>query len=86
MDGNVLNCCKTPGLSRSTMDLGHASGFEFSHATCTGCGAHWLSVFCVASSVSGMERVSDEDAGAMLAPQSPEALKKVMKAWADRHL
>ena len=86
MDSKALNCCRKPTPGGSTVDLGHASGFEFLHMTCANCGAHWLSVLCTASSVPGMERLSDGDARAMLAPQSPEALKSVMKAWADRHL
>jgi hypothetical protein len=43
-------------------------------------------VYCVATSIPGFERISDQEASAMLAEQSVEAHKEVMKAWADRHL
>jgi hypothetical protein len=82
----VLNCCRTPRLSASKDGLGQARGFEFTHATCTSCGAHWLEVYCVATSVPGFERISDQEASAMLAEQSVEAHKALMKGWADRHL
>jgi hypothetical protein len=82
----ALNCCSKPQLSASKEELGSARGFEFTHATCTSCGAHWLQVYCVATSIPGFERVSDQDAKAMLAEHSVEEHKKIMQAWADQHL
>jgi hypothetical protein len=80
-----LDCCSAPALSAAEEDLGSARGFEFMHATCAGCGAHWLKVFCVTTEMSGMERISGQEAGGMLAAHGAH-LKTVMQAWADQHL
>jgi hypothetical protein len=80
-----LDCCRAPALSAAEEDLGSARGFEFMHATCAHCGAHWLKVFCVTTELSGMERIYDHEASEMLAAHGAR-LKTVMQAWADQHL
>ena len=82
----MLSCCSKPRLGEAKDDLGHARGFEFMHCTCVTCSAHWLEVFCVASGISGTERISDQEATIMLAAEPRSARKQVMEAWADEHL
>ena len=81
-----LTCCSSPNWGPDTNDLGEAGGFDFLLGRCSSCSAHWLNVFCEASSITGYERVSDDDARAMLAAAPGPELKKCMKAWARENL
>ena len=80
-----MYCCRAAALNEAEDDLGSARGFEFMHATCANCGAHWLRVFCVTTEMSGLERISDGEASEMLHAHGAH-LKTVMQAWADQHL
>jgi hypothetical protein len=82
----LLNCCGRPRLGSAKEDLDHARGFEFMHATCMTCGAHWLEVFCTATGISDTERISDQQASMMLAAEPGPERKQIMAAWADEHL
>jgi hypothetical protein len=79
------SCCWWPWLG-SPEDFGHAHSFEFMHATCRNCGAHWFDVFCVSTGVTGRERVSDKEARLMLETEAGPKRKEFLKAWIDEHL
>lgn len=82
---NELNCCKEPKLS-TLEDFGHARSFDFMHATCKKCGAHWMNVFCTANGISGYERVSKEDARRLLRSNPGPERKAILTNWADENL
>ena len=67
-------------------DLDSASGFDFTLVKCSRCGKPWLSVFCTASSMSGYEPVTPEDAGSIRAIADPYELKAFMKRWAEKNI
>jgi hypothetical protein len=79
-------CCKYFHLGTQKEDLGHANSFEFMHAQCQSCGAHWIEVFSVSNGVSGRERITDEKAKLMLATRSGAERKAFMKSWSDESL
>ena len=64
-------------------DLPSAGGFEFDLYGCQRCDYREMRCFCVASSVSGTEAVTPEDAAIMLNSE-PGQLKQFMKAWQAR--
>jgi hypothetical protein len=82
----VYACCSSPKLNPKSTDLGHANSFEFMLTSCTQCGAYWMSVFCVASGVSGFEPVTAEDAAVMLAMEVGRERKELLRNWRDIHL
>ena len=80
-----MNCCeRAEWIGRR--DLAHARGFEFDLGECAGCGAMWLSVFCVATSGSGYERLSAVEVESIEAAIARGELKAFMKRWADERL
>ena len=80
-----LTCCKNSSWV-SELDLGHAAGFKYMLGKCERCGACWMNVFCVASSITGFEPVSVADAERMKAiPAGPE-LKTFMRSWGEENL
>ena len=79
-------CCKKFQLGAQKEDLGHANSFEFMHARCQSCGAHWIEVFSVSNGVSGRELITDEKAKLMLATKPGAERKEFMKAWSDETL
>jgi hypothetical protein len=80
-----LNCCKKPAW-REERDLGSAAGFEYILGKCARCGAYRMSVFCVASSISGYEPVSEDDIGRMKSIESAPELKAFMRQWGDKNI
>jgi hypothetical protein len=80
-----LTCCKNSSwvLER---DLGHAEGFEYLLGKFSRCGAPWMNVFCVASGITGYERVTLSDVEAIQSiPESPE-LKEFVRRWGNENL
>lgn len=81
-----MNCCEHPRANTPFTDLGHAESFEYCHFFCKECGVHWLDVFCVATGVSDIERISPEQANIMLNSHRGAERKGIMKAWGREHL
>lgn len=79
------NCCQNPSW-RTELDLGSAGGFEFILGQCAACGADWMNVFCVATSITGYEMVSASDVERLKAIQDWRELKAFMRQWGDAHL
>ena len=80
-----LACCSSPTWGSETTDLGHADSCDFLLGRCGNCGAYWLNVFSEATKITGYERVSDDDARAMLTTPWGPALKAFMRAWFREH-
>ena len=79
-----LTCCEKSSWI-SERDLDHAGGFEYVLGKCDRCGAYWMSVFCVASGISGFEPVSSSDVERMKRiPAGPE-LKAFMRSWGEKN-
>ncbi len=79
-----LNCCASPSWI-AARDLGAASGFDYLQGICATCGAAWMDVFCVATGISGYERISPADAAALAAIDDQD-LKSFMRDWGERNL
>ena len=80
-----LPCCKEFSWI-SELDLDHAGGFEYTLGKCDRCGAYWMSVFCVASGISGYEPVNLSDVERMRSlPAGPER-KAFMRNWGDKNI
>src|SRR5919201_6943338 len=78
-----LTCCKNSSWVPER-DLEHAAGFEYMLGKCGNGGTHWINVFCVASGVTGYERVMPSDVEAIRAiPDGPE-LRGFMRRWETR--
>ena len=73
--------CKVPLTLLA--DPPSAQGFEFSLYGCPRCQYRIMKCFCVASSTSGTEAVTPEDA-AFIMNTDPLELKPFMKAWQER--
>jgi hypothetical protein len=93
---NALNTALTQAMGEPTCckgsswvlerDLGHAKGFEYLLGRCSRCGAPSMSVFCVASGISGYERVTPDDVEAIRSiPDGPE-LKEFVRRWGNENL
>ncbi len=80
-----LTCCKDSSwvLER---DLGHAEGFEYLMGKCSRCGAPWMNVFCVASGITGYERMTPGDVEAIQSIQDGPDLKGFMRRWGNKNL
>jgi len=80
-----LTCCKGPSWAPER-DLGHAESFDYLLGKCTRCGSPWMNVFCVASGITGYERVKPDDLARIRAtPDGPE-LKELMRQWGRENL
>jgi hypothetical protein len=81
-----LTCCNDSSWVPER-DLASAGGFEFVLGRCGHCGTSWMNVFCVATGVTGRERVKPGDVEAIraIADSSPE-LKRYMRNWGDANL
>jgi hypothetical protein len=73
--------CKVPLTLLA--DPPSAHGFEFTLDGCPRCQYRIMKCFCVASSTSGTETVTPEDA-AFIIKTDPRDLKPFMKAWQER--
>jgi hypothetical protein len=82
---NPLTCCSTPSWVPDR-DLGQAAGFDYLLGKCGSCGADWMNVFCVATSITGWEPVTLADVERMKAVQTGAELKALMRAWGNDHL
>ncbi len=80
-----LTCCKDSAWV-ADRDLASAGGFEFVLGRCGRCAAPWMNVFCVATGVTGYERVKPSDVEAIGAIGDPSELKKYMRRWGDANL
>jgi len=78
-----MSCCAKPAWVPER-DLGSARGFDMSLGKCGACGAAWINAWCTASSMGGYEPVKAADAEAMRSTGDPEALKQLMRRWAER--
>jgi hypothetical protein len=80
-----LTCCKdsswVPGR-----DLASADGFEFVLGQCGHCRTPWMNVFCVATGITGYERVKPVDVEAIRAIVDGAELKQYMRRWGDANL
>jgi hypothetical protein len=81
----LMTCCEKPTWVPKR-DLAHASGFEYLLGECGRCGAAWMNVFCVATSITGYERVTLTDVEAIRLIEDGPGLKAFMKRWADENL
>lgn len=82
---DYLTCCKDASWALER-ELGHAEGFEYLIGKCSRCGAPWMNVFCVASGITGYERVIPVDVEAIQSiPDGPE-LQGFMRRWGNRSL
>jgi hypothetical protein len=81
-----INCCEEPIISDLKEDLGHAESMEYILFQCESCGKHWLNVFCVASSISGFEAVSENDVNTVLNLPKGSERKTFMKEWGRKNL
>ena len=80
-----LTCCKESSWS-AERDLGHAEGFEYLIGKCARCGAPWMNVFCVASGITGYERVAPADAARIRSTADGPGLKELMREWGRKNL
>lgn len=81
----ILTCCKNPSWLPER-DLAHAEGFEYLLGKCGRCGAHWMNVFCVATGITGYERVAPDDVEAIRFIQDGPELKDFMRRWGSKNL
>ena len=77
-----LTCCQDPSwvLER---DLGSAEGFEYLIGKCSCCGAPWMNVFCVASGITGYERVTPAEVEAFQSIRDGPELKSFLRRWSN---
>jgi hypothetical protein len=80
-----LNCCRDAEWTL-VLDLPSASGFEYVLGKCRACGTPWMNVFCVASSITGFERISPNDVEKILTTTDYAELKQFVRSWGDAHL
>lgn len=80
-----LTCCKDSSWV-AEQDLASADGFEFVLGQCGRCGAPWMNVFCVATGITGYERVKPSDVEAISAIVDGAELKNYMRRWVDSNL
>ena len=78
-------CCGTPSLD-SEVHLGRVESFELSISACAHCGALWLDVCSVATTVVRTAPLSRTDAEAILAAAPGPERRALMQSWLRRHL
>jgi hypothetical protein len=79
-------CCGTPMLDPVEAYLGRVDSFELSISACAHCGALWLGMRSVATTVIRSEPLSKTDAEAFLAAAPGIERRAMMQAWLRRHL
>lgn len=82
---SYLTCCKNPSWLPG-QDLPHAEGFEYVLGKCSRCGTPWMNVFCVATGITGYERVTPDDVEAIRSIQDGPELKDFMRRWGRTNL
>ena len=80
-----LTCCED-SVWALVLALPSASGFEYVLGKCETCGAPWMNVFCVASSITGFERISPDDVEKILSTTDSAELKQLLRGWGDANL
>ena len=80
-----MTCC-TDSSWVPQRDLGQAEGFEYLLGKCGHCGAPWLNVFCVATGITGYERVTPSDVEAIQSLPDGRGLKEFMRRWGSEKL
>jgi hypothetical protein len=80
-----LTCCQD-SFWVPERDLEHAGGFEYVLGACSRCGEPWMSVFCVATGISGFEPVTPADVEAIRSIRDARELKEFMRRWGDKNL
>jgi len=80
-----LTCCKGSSWVFER-DLGRAEGFEYLMGKCSGCGTPWMSVFCVASGITGYEAVTPGDVETIQSIKDGPELQGFMRQWGDKNL
>jgi hypothetical protein len=79
-------CCGTPLLDPAEAYLGRVESFELSISSCAHCGALWLDVCSVATTVTRTEPLTQTEAEAFLAAAPGTERLAMMQAWLRRHL
>ena len=80
-----LTCCKNPSWVRER-DVGQAEGYDYLLGKCGHCGAPWMNVFCVATGITGWERVTPDDVETIQSIQDWRELKEFMRRWGRKNL
>ena len=80
------SCCGTPMLDPAEAYLGRVESFELSISACAHCGALWLGLRSVATTVTRSEPLSRTDAEAFLAAAPGLERRAVMQEWLQRRL
>lgn len=78
-------CCGTPMRHPAEAYLGRVESSELTISSCTHCGALWLGLCSVATTVMRSEPLSRTDAEAFLAASSGNERRAMMHAWLERH-
>ena len=79
-----MTCCAASSWVPQR-DLGSVEGFEYLLGRCGQCGTPWLNVFCVATGITGYERVTSSDVEAIQVLDGRE-LKEFMRRWGNENL
>jgi len=80
-----MTCC-TESVWVAQRDLGSAEGFEYLLGKCGRCGTPWMNVFCVATGITGYERVTPSDVAAIQSISDNRELKEFMRRWGNENL
>ena len=80
-----LTCCQD-SVWALVLDLPSASGFEYVLGKCETCGTPWMNVFCVASSITGFEPISQNDVAKIHSITDYAELKQFLREWGDANL
>ena len=80
-----MTCCNDSSWSLQR-DLGQAEGFEYLLGKCARCGTPWVNVFCVATGISGYERMTLSDVEAIQCIEDGPKLKEFMRRWGNQNL
>ncbi len=80
-----MTCCPE-SFWVAERDLGSAEGFEYLLGKCGHCRTPWMNVFCVATGITGYERVTPSDAAAIQAMPDGRELKEFMRRWGNENL
>jgi len=79
-------CCGTPGRDPIEAYLGRVDAYELTIHSCVHCGALWLQVQSVATTVTRSEPLAGVDAEAFLAATPGTERRTMMRTWLQRHL
>jgi len=79
-------CCGTPGRDPTEAYLGRVDAYELTIHACVHCGALWLQVQSVATTLTRSEPLSRVDAEAFLDAAAGTERRTIMRSWLQRHL